>query len=352
MILTDHTIIDVLESDYARSSCLQAIFTATETSKVSDLKHMMAFVLNREVHKMYLFYKSCPMSDGSTLVDYNVRNGGIISMHYLEKSGRPGIYFLGGGPPVKYNIGIDFDHERYQEQQVKTYPKPDLDYTYSQERMMVTVWRVEYEQEDSANGLNILKHMGSNSKCSAIFWEPAPYCDIDAIQSGKDMEISQHNTPSASTPSLCQDDTVVLSIAEFIPYLDDTLSHLGLPPKIAMQCIGYWLPRFFRIRDRGLHIGFRFVKSWNKYVPEVIVFQNGLGEEISPPHIFLVFGGVPPRANYDGTKAMAEAQNTDWIERLGLDVRKMQDKGSLRLIAWDGMEVPPAELKALYGWEL
>jgi hypothetical protein len=150
------------------------------------------------------------------------------------------------------------------------------------------------------------------------------------------MEIGRKGIPHASTPPLDERGTIVKALEELVPHLDDTLTHLCLPPKMAMQCLGYWLLRFLRIQDRGSPIALRFANTTNGYITSDVWLNDELAGQMS--NIFLVFGGVQPAAGYDKVEALVDAENTDWVEELDIDIPKMQDKGNFRLIAWEAQK--------------
>jgi hypothetical protein len=51
-------------------------------------------------------------------------------------------------------------------------------------------------------------------------------------------------------------------------------------------------------------------------------------------------------------RALANVQKIDWVERLEIDIAALHDKKNLLLVAWGGMQVPPVEMKNLYGWDV
>lgn len=107
-------------------------------------------------------------------------------------------------------------------------------------------------------------------------------------------------------------------------------------------------------RNRGQHIAFRFVNQNNTAVLPKLVLLGSKSEGTSRniPYIFLLFGGVKPATGYTDTKALEEAHQIDWAERLGFDVSAMRNKANSRIIGWGGMEVPPAEMLKLYKWKV
>lgn len=308
------------------------------TTPVSQFKEAIQGKEGTPPDRFRLIFAGHQLEDGMTLADYRIGEGNTVHMAGRLRGAKPAMYLLSPVPLEDVNISMTLSPQ-WSFTLIYPLAEPVTDAKHNTSRVDWTV---------SVRGESVADH-ATGSTCSYLFWE----AETGTNPAASSSSIAHAPVPSGdgevfdpSAPSLTPENACVLPYDTFIPRLEHILEHLRLTPAMRTEFIVYWLPRFQQIRDKGLHIAFRFVNQ-DAFSRAAKIEVSGCPPPAAIARIFLLFGGVSS-TNVDGrwvatTHTATEAEAFNWAERIGFDINSW-DPRTFRILEWGGMEVPGSML--------
>ncbi|KAJ7182242.1 hypothetical protein C8R43DRAFT_1092987 [Mycena crocata] len=137
---------------------------------------------------------------------------------------------------------------------------------------------------------------------------------------------------SPITCDLSPANSVLLTVSNMTPYLDQALQALGLHTEARTSFITYWLPSFLK----HTHIALRFVPQ--------AAYEAVARLDITPApdvvtRVFMVFKGVAEENLGEWYSSLSTEDPKQWKEVVDVDVERALDATLFRVLEWGGMEV-------------
>ncbi|OHE96883.1 polyubiquitin [Colletotrichum orchidophilum] len=185
-----------------------------------------------------LIYNGRRLKDERTLSYYSITNNSSLSLIPRQRGGKPAIYLMSPTELKDVDVKVDLSHHWTF---MTIYPL--VEGAVGQNSVF---WQV------SAGPDGTLEDNATGTECSYLFWEADALADPSS-------DVPEAFCFNPQNPLAYFIDNYVLPFAVFVPYLDRVLASLTLTPAMRTEMVVYWLPKFQKIRDRGLQIAFNFI---------------------------------------------------------------------------------------------
>ncbi|KIO32159.1 hypothetical protein M407DRAFT_115632 [Tulasnella calospora MUT 4182] len=283
-----------------------------------------------------LIFAGLQLQDGRTLNDYLIPSGATIHVVYRLRGAKPVIYLF---PPM--SIGAKVQLSLVSQWSLSAvYPRP-IKGSFKEGRSSQTA---EWDVVAQPSGTMTVK--GSSEEFAYIFWEAETEFRND-LPNSPPTSRSPSPRPGARLKTLrprdgfvpgttrCSPhDSVVLSVHDVPPYLEEVLLALGFHTDARTSFITYWLPSFLRHE----HLALRFVPQ--------IDFEASAPLDIDPKpdvvtRVFMLFEGIPTDrlAEWEEARERSSADVEMWKEIVGVEDARQGDQNLFRVLEWGGMEV-------------
>lgn len=273
-------------------------------------------------------FRGLQLAQDRTLESYGVASGSTLYLVGFLRGAKPAVYLLSRDPISEVSVTVELSP---QWEPSVLYPMAKMSKSDKGEGYSRATWDVSIDKDGYiVNKVGGLQH-------TYLFWEAtsrdySPLADASAFD--------------PSRPTITPQSSVVLCFGDVVPYLERTLQQLKLTPAMRHEFMVYWMPHFVLIHDEGFDIAVSFVPQ--------DAFEKAAKLTITPEpatvaRVFMLFGGVNTTQQggrqwmaWEGLKldlARAYGQ-VDWAQKIGLDVKAIEDESQLRVLEWGGMEIP------------
>ncbi|KAF6748197.1 ubiquitin-domain-containing protein [Ephemerocybe angulata] len=300
--------------------------------KSSDcVKDIKAKIQDKEgipADQQRLLFAERHLQDDLTLSDYHITNGSPILLILKLRGDKPVIYLF---PPIATRVTTRLSLV------------PEWKFSALYPIAPVTKegtdagQRVEWIVDAEPSG--ILNEVSTGLEVSYLYWEaettskglltPPASPRLSAV--GLDTSAERVFVPNR--PIIEPANAIVLEVGKVASYLDSSLKALGLHVEARTSFITYWLPSLLKHK----HIALRFLPQ--------STYEHAAPLEVDPApdvvaRIFMLFKGVQEKELGAWAGACEQAEDSSrWVDVVGVDIRKLQDKALFRVIEWGGMEV-------------
>lgn len=296
---------------------------------VKDIKSKIQDKEGIPADQQRLLFAERHLQDDLTLSDYHITNGSPILLILKLRGDKPVIYLF---PPIATRVTT----------RLSLVPEWKFSALYPiapvTKESTGAGQRVEWIVDAEPSG--ILNEVSTGLEVSYLYWEAkttskgllTPPASPRSSTVGLDTSVERVFVPNR--PIIEPTNAIVLEVRKVASYLDRALRALGLHVEARTSFITYWLPSLLNHQ----HVALRFLPQ--------STYEHAAPLEVDPApdvvaRIFMLFKGVQEKelGPWAGACERAEEGGDRWVDVVGVDVGKLQDKALFRVIEWGGMEV-------------
>ncbi|KAG2031489.1 ubiquitin family protein [Suillus americanus] len=253
-----------------------------------------------------------------SIKSYDIEDGDLINFRMEQVGGKPVIY-LYSPSDVDISVKLSLSPE-WSFSAIYPFVTP------KQEDGLHVEWNVRTHQDGN------LTEKNSGLDVSYLFWEAKTNSDTFPHSPASELQSVDVFSPTCST--LCDADSIVVSVDKVTAYLNKSLKALGLHTEARTSFITYWLPSILKHE----YIALRFVPQ--------PAYERAASLSISPQpdvvtRVFMLFRGICKEHLVDWSNAQMRVEKDVgwWADVVGVDLSSASDMALFRVLEWGGMEV-------------